>query len=363
MAGDKIAKAKEAVRMAIGRMRDSDIVSLVAYDSDVRVLVPATRLTDRGALFAAIDALTADHSTALFAGVSKGAAEVRKFFEKDRVNRVILLSDGLANVGPSSPSEFGELGKSLGREGITVTTIGLGLDYNEDLMFKLASYSDGNHMFAERASDLESAFAQEFGDLMAVVAQQVQVTIRCTDGVRPVRVLGREANIVGNTVTLALNQLYGGQTKYVILEVEVPGGQPGATRDLAVASAAYVGMDAKRRNTHDKRVAAAFSESAAIVEAHTREDVMADSIYQLACEQSVLATRLRDEGKINEAKQVLFSNVQLLTENAGKLDDDRLREYASSNQMVVENLDGESWKRQRKILRVEQHEIITQQAN
>mgnify|MGYP003380095548 CR=1 FL=1 len=73
-------------------------------------------------------------STPLFAGVSQGAPELRKFLDKNRVNRVILLSDGQANVGPSSPNELGRLGLSLGKEGIAVTTIGLGLGYNEDLM-------------------------------------------------------------------------------------------------------------------------------------------------------------------------------------------------------------------------------------
>jgi len=72
---------------------------------------------------------------------------VRNFLSQDRVNRIILLSDGLANIGPDTPAELGQLGTELGRERIAVTTIGLGLGYHEDLLTQLANHSDGNHAF------------------------------------------------------------------------------------------------------------------------------------------------------------------------------------------------------------------------
>ncbi|MBI4558260.1 MAG: VWA domain-containing protein [Candidatus Hydrogenedentes bacterium] len=362
MSGEKIQKAKEAMRMAIEKLRDDDIVSVVAYDSFVQVLVPATRLTDRNAVYAAFEGLTANNSTALFAGVSKGAAELRKFFDRERVNRIILLSDGLANVGPSSPAELGELGTSLGREGISVTTIGLGLDYNEDLMTKLALRSDGNHMFAERAEDLAQAFAREFGDVLTVAAQNVTLQINCSGGVRPVRVLGREADIVGQTVRTALNQLYGQQTKYLILEVEVPAGTLGSEMTVASVDVSYQNMAAGAPETLQRTVAASFTDSPAIVEANTKKDVMAAAAYQVGVERNILATRLRDEGKIEEARQVLISNTRFLDENAKKFDDTALQSYGYSNRAAAENLDDTKWVKQRKLMRMEQHEIITQQS-
>ena len=99
--------------------------------------MPATKVSDKKTIFRAIRQIRADGSTALFGGVSKGAKEIRKFLSHKRVNRMVLLSDGLANVGPQSPSELGDLGSSLIEDGISVTTIGLGLGYNEDLMTKL----------------------------------------------------------------------------------------------------------------------------------------------------------------------------------------------------------------------------------
>ena len=132
MSGGKLDRAKEAAIHAIGRLRDDDIVAVVAYDTNVEVIVPATKASEREAIYQAILRLQPGASTALFAGVSKGAQEIRKFMGQIRVkantdngdvlefatspyvNRIILLSDGLANEGPSTPGALGELGLSLG---------------------------------------------------------------------------------------------------------------------------------------------------------------------------------------------------------------------------------------------------------
>jgi Ca-activated chloride channel family protein len=195
MSGKKIQKAKEAAKMAVNRLRADDIVSVIAYDHSVEVLVPATKASEKHEINRCIDRLRAEGNTALFAGVSKGANEVRKFIDTRRVSRVILLSDGLANVGPSSPYELADLGVSLIKEGISVTTIGLGDGYNEDLMARLAEASDGNHAFARTANDLARIFNFEFGDLLSVVAKDVRIRVSCGSGIRPIRVLGKSPHL------------------------------------------------------------------------------------------------------------------------------------------------------------------------
>jgi Ca-activated chloride channel homolog len=361
MRGDKIARAKEAAIRAVARLRADDIVSVVAYDETVQVLVPATRVSDRDVIRAGIERLQAGGSTALFAGVSKGATEVKKFLDEDRVNRVILLSDGLANVGPSSPGDLAELGTSLRREGIAVSTIGLGLDYNEDLMTGLAQKSDGNHMFAENATDLDRAFEREFGDVLTVVAQEVGVVIRCAEGIRPVRVIGREADIVGPTVTTSLNQLYSEQMKYVILEVEVPAGRKGAERKVAQVDVSYANMATKTTDKLRSTVAVAFTDSPAAVEKNANAEVMASAVRQVGVERNVFAMRLRDEGKTEEARQALMSNGGFLMDNAGRYNSEALRFDAGNNLKDSQNLDAYNWKRQRKSMQTEQHTIVKQQ--
>jgi Ca-activated chloride channel family protein len=361
MQGDKIRRAKEAARQALRRLTGQDIASVVAYDDTVDVLVPATRMTDKSAALAAIERLEAGGSTALFAGVSKGAAEVMKFRDIERVNRVVLMSDGLANVGPDSPGALAELGSSLSRDGLTVSTIGLGLDYNEDLMTQLALKSDGNHYFAENATDLTRVFETELGAVLAVVAQDVTIRIDCAAGVRPVRALGREADISGNRVTAKLNQLYSGQTKYVLIEVELPRGEAGARLPVATTRVKYVDM-AKDREAHlESTVAVRYTDDPAEVEASIDDEVMAAAVHQIAVENNIMAMRLRDQGQVAEAREALLSNSAFLSENALRLDSDSLREYAGANREAAEKLDSADWTRARKGMREEQYQIMQQQ--
>jgi len=88
MQGDKIKKAKEAAISAVDRLAPQDIVSVITYDSNVQVLVPATKATDKAAIKEKIASITIGGNTALFAGVSKGAAEVRKFLDEEKVNQI-----------------------------------------------------------------------------------------------------------------------------------------------------------------------------------------------------------------------------------------------------------------------------------
>ena len=117
MSGDKIKNARLAACEAVELLRDDDIVSVVAYDSDVEVIVPATKKGDGKEILSKINSLNAGGTTALYEGTKRGADEVKKFLDSEHINRVILLSDGQANVGPSSVEELGELGKKLGGSG------------------------------------------------------------------------------------------------------------------------------------------------------------------------------------------------------------------------------------------------------
>ena len=351
MTGRKIQKAKEAAIMAVDRLNSKDIVSVVAYDHNIRVLVPATKVSEKAAIRAGINKLSAGGNTALFGGVSKGAAEVRKFLVKDRVSRVILISDGLANVGPSSPKQLGQLGSSLIKEGMSVTTIGLGLDYNEDLMMELAQKSDGNHYFAENATDLARIFKGELGDVLSVCAQEVTITIKCAAGIRPVRVIGRDADITGQNVTTILNQLYSGQEKYVLLEVEVPATPEDQVRPIANVAVTYSNMATKTADKLTSSVSARFTKSKELVAKSENRKVMIAAVEQIAVETNDKATALRDAGKIEEAKKLLIANGSYLKANGEKYQSGDLLKQGTLNLRNAETLDKAEWKRTRKIMR------------
>lgn len=369
MGGDRIERAKEAAIMAVNTLQSNDIVSVVAFDNTVEVVTPATKVSDKERIARAIRGIYVNGGTGLFAGVSKGAAEVRKFLDKNRVNRVILLSDGQANIGPSSPAELGQLGAALARQGMSVTTIGLGRDYNEDLMTQLASYSDGNHMFVDNSRDLASIFQREFGDVGSVVAQEVEVTIRLKPGIRPIRILGREGEIADGVVRLRMSQLYSQQEKYVVLEVAVPARKAGQTMDLADVDVSYLNMQSKSTERMNRSVNVSFSDSEQAVASATDKKTMISAVQQVANEKSKNALRLRDEGKIEEAKKVLEENSNYLSQNAASLGSagapaPALQEMEASTKeqaSKMESKDSAEWKASRKSIKADQYKLEKQQ--
>jgi len=361
MQGTKIARAREAAITAINRLRPDDIVTVVTYDSTVEVLVPATKLTDPQQVIDAISRIQASGNTALFAGVSKGAAELRKFLDQERVNRIVLLSDGLANVGPSSPGELAALGASLRKENIAVSTLGLGLGYNEDLMVQLASRSGGNHVFIEEAAELADVFNREFDDVLSVVAQDVAVTVTLPEGIRPVRVLGNDAEINGRHVVVSLSQIYSEQDRHVVIEVEMPPTAAGSRLQISDVVVTYRNMHSQAEDRLTGAVKVAFSDSQAEIDASLNRKVMEDVVALVASENSKLATVWLDRGDVEKAMEVLRGNTLYLQLNAEQLDSSRLEEYRLRNARQVQGLEANDTNLSRKLMRGLQFEVDSQQ--
>ncbi|MSU51102.1 MAG: VWA domain-containing protein [Opitutus sp.] len=306
MAGDRIAKAREAALEAVRRLAPDDIVALVVFDTGVQTLVPAQRVGDGRRLERAICGIEVGGNTALHGGVTRGAAEVRRNMEDRRfINRVILLSDGLANVGPSSPDELARLGTTLGREGISVTTIGLGLGFNEDLMTRLAQRSDGNTYFVENSADLPRIFAAELGDVLNVVARRVVIEIEFPAGVRPLNFVGRDGVIRGQRAELTLNQLYGGQEKFALVEVEVSASRPGLELEIARARVSYEDAHNQRATTLTAQRSVSFSASRAVVVDSANHKVQADYAVNALAVAKDEAVALVDSNRRDQAAAVL----------------------------------------------------------
>jgi Ca-activated chloride channel family protein len=372
MAGQRIAAAKAAARMAVDRLAAEDIVSVVAYDHNVDVLHPASRLHSHSEIKAKIDTLRAGGRTALYAGVVEGSGQVGRNAAPHRVNRVILLSDGLANVGPSTPKELADLGRELARKGITVSTIGLGLDYNEDLMQRLAAASDGNHAFVEKPEKLVEIFNAEFGDVLSVAARDLVITIECKAGFTPRRVLGREAKIEGQRISLRLAQLYSGQERHLTLELDTsPAAAASGEAVVAELGVDYAGQAGESRQQARTSAAARWSTSEEEAKASLDKAVMAEVTTQIATEQNEKAVELRDKGDIAGARRLLESNALFLKERAESYatgsrpaptaSTGALSDLAARNKAAAESLDAGSWEKTRKLMRQDQHRSKVQQ--
>jgi len=364
MQGERIEQAKEAALMAVERLGDKDVLGVVTYSDEATVLSPAGRLRNTDKVRADIRRIHADGRTALYAGVSQGIRELKPFVDSYAVNRIILLSDGQANVGPSTPKELEGLGREAAKQGITVTTIGLGLGYNEDLMTKLALASDGNHAFVEHPDDLIDIFNEEFGDVLSAIGSDVDVIIECPDGFRPMRALGREATIEGQKIKLDMKKIYGKQEKYVVLELEVDRTRANGAPQAAKVKVNYTDMATKEKKTLNGDADIRFTKDAGEAKASVNGEVMAAVARQVATETNEKAVSLRDSGKVDEARKLLKENADYLDKQAGSLPGAAaapLRELSKKNATDAENLNEGNWERQRKVMRAQQYKDKTQQ--
>ena len=309
MQGDRIAKAREAAIAAVQRLDERDYVSVVVFDDRIDVLAGAQTASEqnKSAIIEKLRTVEARGATAIFGGVSAGAAELRKNLARGLVSRIVLLSDGAANVGPSSPEELGLLGAALVKEGISVSTLGVGLGYNENLMATLATRSDGNTYFIENGDDVPRIFDAELGDAFQVAAREVRLSVRFRDAF-PVELIGRDGRIEDGVVSVDFNQIYSRQEKYVLVRTEFPVGKDGETREFAAAEVSWVlpGSDASGSAAATGSVA--FSSDPAKVRASADARVLVQSVKTQNALRTQRALVLNAAGDYEGARRLMSRN-------------------------------------------------------
>lgn len=362
MAGPKLAKAKEAAIEALRRLDREDLFSVVVYDHNVQTVVRAQKARNVERIEAMIRSIRSGGNTALFGGVSQGAAQVRKNLGGDYVHRIILLSDGIANTGPSSPEDLGRLGAALLKENISVTTVGVGNDYNEDLMTRLAEKSDGNTYFVESSQDLPRIFAAELGDVLNVVARKVKVIIECPGDVRPLRIIGRDGRIRGRRVELGLNQLYGNQEKYILVEMELPPGKEGREMEIARVSVTYEDPVTRKFETASARGFVGFSRDRQKVEKSANVSVQKEVQLNYSAIAQEQAIDFADVGQTDEAyRELKKSAVKLKTFGVRYKDKDMLQKAEEMEERAEQIQKQGMTPRSRKLLRTDAYQMKHQQ--
>lgn len=183
MMGAKLDYAKQAACFAVENLMPSDRVSVVIFDSDITILVPSTLATGKSAILAKIRSLHAGSCTALHQGWIESSTQVGSYLHTDHLNRVLLLSDGLANVGETNPDIIASDVHGLSQRGVSTTTLGVGNDYSEDLMEAMARSGDGNFYHIESPDQLPSIFQAELAGLSATLGHRVSLGLKPKHGV------------------------------------------------------------------------------------------------------------------------------------------------------------------------------------
>ena len=235
----KIEYARQAAKQIISGLNEKDRLSVVAYSTDVEVLLPIQYLSDKERATSAVNSLYPTDSTNLSGGLVSGIGQLEKLDREGYVNRVILLSDGLANAGITDMGELNKIASRAAEKGVHITTMGLGVNYDEDLMMNLSEYGAGNYYFVESPSQLAGIFDKEFGRLASTVAKDPVYTITLAPGVSVEEVYGYtyETTKEGK-VRIKLGDFYGGQERNILLRLNAPADKTGE-KSLVTARIEY----------------------------------------------------------------------------------------------------------------------------
>ncbi len=239
MSGDKIRCAREAAALLVRRLRPSDVVSVVAFDGEVQTVAePATGMAQAG-LPDAIEQIEVGGSTNLSGGWLRGRTLVSQVTNaaheaKSPVKRVILLTDGQANVGVMDPDKLRELCARALEDGVTTSTIGFGADYDEDLLRAMADAGGGHSYYIENPDQAPGVFEEEIEGLLSLAAQNIEVKVQPTEFVEVVNIHNNYASHAGAYgITVDIGDLYARDPQSLLIEFFAPGLDTPGSRNIA----------------------------------------------------------------------------------------------------------------------------------
>lgn len=231
---NRLPLVKQALRLLVNELRPSDQVGIVVYGSEAKVVLGPTGLTNKDAILKAIDGLENDGSTNAEAGLRLGYELASKNFKDGAINRVILCSDGVANVGAVTPDAIRQSIRDYTKQGIVLTTVGFGMgDYNDTLMEQLADDGDGSYAYVDTLAFAKRIFVENLTGTLQVIAKDAKVQVDFNPAVvSRYRLVGYENRDVADgdfrNDTVDAGEIGAGHSVTALYEVELVGDATGS---------------------------------------------------------------------------------------------------------------------------------------
>jgi Ca-activated chloride channel homolog len=320
MSGDKIQHARTAAASFIASMADGDVVAIYQYDDTIEQLAPPTvvNANTRDMLTSTVHHMTPRGSTNLHGGMMAGIQALTSAMAERPVRRVVLISDGQANVGPSTPAELGNVAAAAAARGISITTIGVGLDYDDAVMTTVAVRAGGRFYHLREPAQMAAILETELNALSATVAHGVLIELQPAPQVQILGASGADLNRRGDQIALNVGDMLGNQSRQVVVPIQVAtsgqGELPLGTLRLRYRSAA-----SGEELTQDAAVSYQLTNNAQLVNQHVDPRfAVAVETYRNA-EAQRQAAALVSRGDAVQAASVLRSRAQSQRSRANAL--------------------------------------------
>ena len=308
----------------VDQLLPDDRVSLVIFDDVVEVLVPSQSVENKEAIKDKISRVRARNSTALHEAWVRSGMQVSEHLTEGAVNRVLLITDGLANVGETNVDRIVSQAGELAERGVSTSTIGIGRDFNEDLLIPMAEHARGNAWHVAEPQDMERIFATELEGLIAQIGHTVSLGLSPAEGVKIQDVLNDFE--VTHTGRYKLPNLLAGSPIDVVIRVRVPARRAGERYKILDMRLAWnpQGAPSSEREILNESVTIEFAEAEEVERAAEDERVIIAVELLMAARARREAIEQLDRGEMSAARATIARSFRTIRRSL-RTDDGRLR--------------------------------------
>ncbi|MFI5212112.1 MAG: VWA domain-containing protein, partial [Ignavibacteria bacterium] len=331
---NKLEYVKKSVDYIIDELGTDDYISVVTYDDYVDVLQRSGIVSEKYELREKISKLQPGGFTNLSEGMFEGYDQVNKSYMRGYVNRVLLLSDGLANRGITDRYKLAGMVKDKNRrDGITISTFGVGNDFNENLMTDIAEYGKGNYYYIRNSSDIPEIFASELKGIRSLVGQGTKMKVRFpSEYLRLAKVFGYPYELNGNEVVIDFKDFFSEQKKSVLIKFDISGK---VNRKLTFENElTYEDVNDNFRIVTEKGTNNIEPAASKDEYSKSRNETVIQNISMFESNEMM-------ENALKEADDGNYEQARVLLQNARGYMDDQLKDVAPSPEMrrQSENID------------------------
>lgn len=175
---NRLTLAKQSLMLLLEQLRPTDEIALVIYGSSARTVLPHTSASDKRRIEGVINSLRPEGATNVEAGLILAYAEANRVFDSEAINRVILCSDGVANIGETGPDAILARVQAEGSRGISLSTLGFGMNgFNDALMEQLANQGDGQYAYIDTLEEARKLFVEQLTSTLQLIARNVKIQV------------------------------------------------------------------------------------------------------------------------------------------------------------------------------------------
>lgn len=304
MGGSKIVAAREAASTLVRSLRDGDIVALDAFSDEAQTIVPPTVVSagTREAILGEIRRLVPSGSTNIFAGLTLAQNQIAAAPATHAIRRIVVLSDGQANRGPSSPEMLGSIARQGLRIGAQVTSLGVGIDYDERTLNEMAVQTNGRLHHVVEPQETAGVLASELALVDSTLANDAFVEIVAAPGVEILRAEGLPGDRFAGGLRIPLGALHAGQHREALVRVRIVDPATFSAQQRPLASVRLRFRDAEEGNL--ERI------QEVIARAQLSTDARAVAASQDARTQGMIAMRQSAEAQLAAAQRVNDGNFE-----------------------------------------------------